>query len=211
MAGGSELEPGDSRNVTGTAHTPDGRWSGDAPAPGHGGELEPADSRNVTGTASTPDGRWTNDAIVDGPGASSAPRPGSPAEDDQGIPQTGEEDPLAEVSAGPDDSRSAADVSRVQFANNGRAAIQIFMRPGDVELVQSLAAGETSEWITVPSGAVTFVAYAPGTGPGGQELGSWIGTVQPMRDVTVSFTASNTAEATDPVFSPTMNEMNAAG
>ncbi|GEM_PF-1501878 len=112
MAGGSELEPGDSRNVTGTAHTPDGRWSGDAPAPGHGGELEPADSRNVTGTASTPDGRWTNDANVDGPGAPSAPKPGSPVEDDQGIPQTGEEDPLAEVSAGPDDERSAADFSQ---------------------------------------------------------------------------------------------------
>ena len=61
MAGGNELEPNDSRNVTGTAQTPDGRWSGDKSGPGHGGELEPADSRNVTGTASTPDGRWTND------------------------------------------------------------------------------------------------------------------------------------------------------
>ena len=59
MAGGNELEPNDSRNVTGTAHTPDGRWSGDEPEPGHGGELEPSDSRNVTGTATTTDGRWT--------------------------------------------------------------------------------------------------------------------------------------------------------
>jgi hypothetical protein len=60
MGGDSEYEPKDSRNVTGTAQTRDGRWSGDADKAGHGGEYEPRDSRNVTGTASTPDGRWTN-------------------------------------------------------------------------------------------------------------------------------------------------------
>jgi hypothetical protein len=66
MAGSSELEPKDSRNVTGTAHTPDGRWSGEAPETGHGGELEPGDSRNVTGTATTEDGRWTGAAAEPG-------------------------------------------------------------------------------------------------------------------------------------------------
>ena len=60
MGGDSEYEPNDSRNVTGTAHTPDGRWSGDGQKPGHGGEYEPRDSRNVTGQAATRDGRWTN-------------------------------------------------------------------------------------------------------------------------------------------------------
>jgi hypothetical protein len=60
MGGDSEYEPNDSRNVTGTAHTPDARWSGDKQKPGHGGEYEPRDSRNVTGTASTEDGRWTS-------------------------------------------------------------------------------------------------------------------------------------------------------
>ena len=60
MGGDSEYEPNDSRNVTGEAHTKDGRWSGDKQKAGHGGEYEPRDSRNVTGTASTRDGRWTN-------------------------------------------------------------------------------------------------------------------------------------------------------
>lgn len=60
MGGDSEYEPNDSRNLTGTAHTPDTCWSGDKRKPGHGGEYEPRDSRNVTGTASTEDGRWTN-------------------------------------------------------------------------------------------------------------------------------------------------------
>jgi hypothetical protein len=63
MSGSGELEPKDSRNVTGTARTPDGRWSGDA-AEGPGGELEPKDSRNVTGTATTQDGRWTGAAVL---------------------------------------------------------------------------------------------------------------------------------------------------
>lgn len=68
MGGDSEYEPKDSRNVTGTAHTPDGRWSGDRQKAGHGGEYEPRDSRNVTGTAATPDGRWTNEAGKPPPG-----------------------------------------------------------------------------------------------------------------------------------------------
>lgn len=74
MGGGSELEPKDSRNVTGTANTPDGRWSGDAAEDGHGGELEPRDSRNVTGTATTEDGRWTGAAVCpeEGPQAPEA-------------------------------------------------------------------------------------------------------------------------------------------
>jgi len=63
MASGGELEPEDSREVTGTVPTDDGWRSGDAPEPGHGGELEPKDSRNVTGTATTEDGRWTGAAV----------------------------------------------------------------------------------------------------------------------------------------------------
>lgn len=61
MTRSNELEPNDSRNVTGTAQTPDGRWSGDRQDAAKGGAYEPRDSRNVTGTASTPDGRWTGD------------------------------------------------------------------------------------------------------------------------------------------------------
>jgi len=106
---------------------------------------------------------------------------------------------------------SAENVSRVQFVNNSQAAIEIFVRPGDVALIQALAAGETSDWVTIPSGSVTFVSYASGTGPSGQELGAWIGEVQPLRDVIVSFTDDKTAVASDPVFSPSLSGTNAAG
>jgi hypothetical protein len=96
MGGDSEYEPSDSRNVTGTAHTPDGRWSGDRQKPGHGGEYEPRDSRNVTGTASTRDGRWTN---VDGKpplAAGDHERPATPEEAaraERGRPREGAETP----------------------------------------------------------------------------------------------------------------------
>jgi hypothetical protein len=66
MTSGGELEPKDSRNVTGMARTPDGRWSDDAAEEPNGGELEPNDSRNVTGMAITEDGRWTGAAVRPG-------------------------------------------------------------------------------------------------------------------------------------------------
>lgn len=95
MGGDSEYEPKDSRNVTGEAHTPDGRWSGDPQPRGHGGEYEPRDSRNVTGTASTPDGRWTNTQGAP-PLANDehpAPQPYDEAEDEDDEPVEFEPDP----------------------------------------------------------------------------------------------------------------------
>jgi Domain of unknown function (DUF4397) len=95
---------------------------------------------------------------------------------------------------------SLADVARVQIVNNSGEAIDIFLRPGNEQVVTSLEAGATSEWISIPSGSVTFVAYAPGTGPTGQELAAWIGELSPARDVTISFGANGTTEQTDAQF-----------
>lgn len=106
---------------------------------------------------------------------------------------------------------SPADMSRVQFVNNGSAAVDIFVRPGDTQLVSSLGPGETSEWVSVPSGAVTFVTYAPGTGPTGQELGAWIGAVEPLRDLVITWNADNTADEGEPTFSPDMSEVQTVG
>lgn len=103
---------------------------------------------------------------------------------------------------------SPADMSRVQFVNNGTAAVDIFVRPGDEQIVSNLAPGATSEWVLLSSGSVTFVTYVPGTGPTGQELGAWIGAVKPNRDLVITFMADNTADEGDPVFS---NETEAAG
>lgn len=84
------------------------------------------------------------------------------------------------------------------------------MRPGDTELLPSLEAGATSDWVMVPSGAVTFVTYEPGTGPTGQEGAAWIGDVLPFRDQVITFQADGNADNTSPVFTPSMNAEPAA-
>lgn len=99
---------------------------------------------------------------------------------------------------------SIADSARVQIVNNSGEAIDIFRRPGDEQVVTSLEAGATSDWISVPSGSTTFVAYAPGTGPSGTELASWIGELSPARDVTVTFGADGATEQTDVQFTSSM-------
>ncbi|GGC32675.1 hypothetical protein GCM10011371_20130 [Novosphingobium marinum] len=62
MTAKGELEPTDSRRVTGTKPGKERPWHElEDVARGRGSEYEPEDSRNVTGTASTPSGRWTDD------------------------------------------------------------------------------------------------------------------------------------------------------
>jgi hypothetical protein len=97
---------------------------------------------------------------------------------------------------------SPESTARVQLVNNTGQPVQIFMRPGDTELIDVLAAGETSEWLTLPPVSVTFVAYAPGTGPTGQELSAWIGALNPLRDVTVTFMEDMSTNVSDASFSP---------
>jgi hypothetical protein len=97
---------------------------------------------------------------------------------------------------------SPESTARVQLVNNTGQPLQIFMRPGDTELIDVLAAGETSEWLTLPPVSVTFVAYAPGTGPTGQELSAWIGALNPLRDVTVTFMEDMSTNVSDASFSP---------
>lgn len=99
---------------------------------------------------------------------------------------------------------SQADATHVQIVNNTGEAMDIFRRPGNEQVVTSLGAGETSDWISMPSGAATFVTYAPGTGPTGQELAAWIGELNPARSVTIEFGANGSAEQTDVQFSTVM-------
>lgn len=99
---------------------------------------------------------------------------------------------------------SPGNVSRVQFVNNYSEMLQVFMIPGNVEIVPSLAIGATSEWVTLPSGAVTFVTYIAGAGPTSQQQISWIGRVLPMRDLVITLLPDRTADEGDPVFSPTI-------
>lgn len=94
------------------------------------------------------------------------------------------------------------DETRVQFVNERSDAVDIHMRPGDEQVTANLEAGATSEWFSIPSTAATFIAYAPGTGPTGQELASLASQLRPARDVTVVFRADGTTEITEETLTP---------
>ncbi|MFC0204025.1 hypothetical protein [Novosphingobium soli] len=73
MSGGGELEPQDSRKVTGTAGDPSKSWREQEDARAGRGEYEPVDSRSVTGQAVGGEDRGRNDE-------KEPPRAGAPAE-----------------------------------------------------------------------------------------------------------------------------------
>lgn len=97
---------------------------------------------------------------------------------------------------------SAQDVARVRFVSNRPDAVDIHVRPGNNRIVENLAPGTTTDYLPLQSGAITFVAYAPGTGPGGRELAALIDQLRPARDVTVTLNADNTIAITEVVFTP---------
>lgn len=76
---------------------------------------------------------------------------------------------------------SQADMTNVRFVNNSHSAVDIHYRPGNARLVENLANGGESEWISILSGAYTFISYAPNTGPTGQELAGIAIQLRPQR------------------------------
>jgi hypothetical protein len=83
------------------------------------------------------------------------------------------------------------DVTRVRFVNSRQEPVDIHYRPGNDRLVESIAVDETSPYVVLASGAVTFVAYAPGTGPTGQELLALSLQLRPGRDMTITVKKNN--------------------
>lgn len=97
------------------------------------------------------------------------------------------------------------ETGRVRFISTRGDAVDVHYRPGDERLIENLAAGATSDWITLEAGAVTFIAYAPGTGPTGTELAGVATQLRPGYDVTISV---NDAEmvVTEDVFTQAEDE-----
>lgn len=94
------------------------------------------------------------------------------------------------------------DETRVRFVNERSDTVDIHVRPENGLLSGGLAAGATSEWVTLPSQASTFIAYAPGTGPTGQELAALPTQLRPGRDVTVVFTANGSVVVREETLTP---------
>lgn len=85
---------------------------------------------------------------------------------------------------------SPADMAYVKFINNSGAAIDIHYRPDNVLLVENLPTDVESEWMGLPFDSYTFIAYAPGTGPTGQELMGIAIQLRPQRYMIFEATGS---------------------
>lgn len=92
--------------------------------------------------------------------------------------------------------------ANVRFINNRAAPVDIFMIPGNVQVVSAIEPGQTSGYLQVPSRAVTFTAYAVGTGPAGFQLTSIIDALSPGYDVTITLDADGSMTVTESHFSP---------
>jgi hypothetical protein len=78
------------------------------------------------------------------------------------------------------------DMTRVRFVSRRSDGVDIHYRPANDRIVERIAGDETSEWIPLASGAVTFIAYEPGTGPTGRELAALPLQLRPGRDMTIT-------------------------
>jgi hypothetical protein len=76
---------------------------------------------------------------------------------------------------------SPADTTQVLFRNNGTAPVDLHYRPSNLRLLENLTVGSESAWVSLYSGAYTFITYAPGTGPTGQELAATAIQLRPGR------------------------------
>jgi hypothetical protein len=97
---------------------------------------------------------------------------------------------------------SSQDITRVRFVNNRGEAVDIHMRPGNQRIVEALAPGQMTDYLSLPNGAVTFVAFAPGTGPRGQELSAFIDYLRPARDLTVALQPDGSMGVTELSWTP---------
>lgn len=84
---------------------------------------------------------------------------------------------------------SAQDTTRVRFINERPEVLEVFYRPANEKLIAELATGATSEWVNVPTSAVTFIAYEIETGPRGQEKASLSEALRSGRDLTITIEA----------------------
>ncbi len=99
---------------------------------------------------------------------------------------------------------SPRDTTRVRFVSERADAVEILLMPIGEVLIPQLEAGSTTDYLTLGSEAATFGAYAPGTGPTGQNLAGVPVQLEPGYDLTVTFRADGSAEVTEKVFTDPM-------
>lgn len=81
---------------------------------------------------------------------------------------------------------SDEDKTRVQIVNQSSNPVDVYVKGQPQPLAPGLKNGASSDFSTVPSGAVTFVVRAAGSGATSQELASLATQLRPQRDLVVT-------------------------
>lgn len=87
--------------------------------------------------------------------------------------------------------KSPENITRVKFISNRSDAVEIFIMPDGIEVVDQLEPDTETDWISLPSGAMSFILYSPDSGPTSQELAGISRQFRPGRDVTIIVDDSN--------------------
>jgi len=93
------------------------------------------------------------------------------------------------------------ETTRVRFVSTRSDTVELYYRPANEKVIESIVGAATSDWITLEAGAVTFLAYAPGTGMGGRELGGIALQLRPGRDITITMSDTD-MNVSDTVLTP---------
>lgn len=100
--------------------------------------------------------------------------------------------------------------TRVRFISERSDTVDIHARPGNERLIANLTSGTTTEFIELASGAWTFIAYLPDTGPTGQEQAAIPLHLRPGRDVTVIIDNGG-MRVTESILTPTFTDEGGRG
>lgn len=76
-------------------------------------------------------------------------------------------------------------VTRVKFVSRRSDMVDVYIMPDAIEVVDQLEPDTESDWIVLSSGALSFILFAPDSGPTSQELAGISRQLRPGRDVTI--------------------------
>ncbi len=82
--------------------------------------------------------------------------------------------------------KNSADVTRLKFISQRSSDVDVYAMPMSQELVTPLLQGEETEWITVPSGALTLTLFEPDAGSDSQEIAAISRQLRPGRDIIIT-------------------------
>lgn len=81
--------------------------------------------------------------------------------------------------------KNPEDTTRVKFISNRSEAVEVFNMPAGIEVVDQLEPSTETAWISIPSGALTFILYSPDSGPTSQELAVISRHLRPGKDIAI--------------------------